>query len=59
MDVAKLKNVDKLKYFLNATLTVRVPEDLLTKARAKSDLTGISLSHVVRQALEKWVKEKE
>lgn len=50
MDVAKIK-YDQL-------LQVRVPSDLLDKAKAKSDETGITLSHVVRQALEEWVEEK-
>ena len=50
-------DITKLKYDL--TLQVRVPNDLLAKARAKSDRIGITLSHVVRKALEKWVKEKE
>jgi len=49
MDVAKLK-YDQL-------LQVRIPFDLHEKAKAKSDETGITLSHVVRQALEKWIEK--
>ena len=52
-------DVAKLKYVLNATLSIRIPEDLLEKARAKSDDTGISLSHVVRTGLDIWVRSAQ
>ena len=45
-----------LKYTI--PVQVRIPFDLHEKAKAKSQETGVTLSHVVRQALEKWVKEK-
>ncbi len=51
-------DVKPIKYTLNAALTIRVPQDLLEQARAKSDKTGVTLSHIVRQALEEWVEEK-
>jgi hypothetical protein len=33
-----------------------IPDELWSKARAKSATTGVSISEVVRQALEEWVK---
>lgn len=36
-----------------------IPDELWAKARAKSATTGVSISEVVRQALEEWVKERE
>ena len=39
-------------------LQVRVPDNLPAQAKAKSNETGTTLSHVVRKALERWVKEK-
>ncbi len=37
---------------------VRIPFDLHEKAKAKSQETGVTLSHVIRKALEEWVEEK-
>ena len=33
-----------------------IPDDLWAKARAKSAATRVSISEVVRKALEEWVK---
>ena len=38
---------------------IRVPTDLKRKAHDKSKRTGISLTHVLRKALEQWVKEPD
>lgn len=46
-----------LKYTI--PVQVRIPFDLHEKAKAKSRKTGVTLSHVVRQALEEWVEEKD
>lgn len=45
-----------LKYTI--PFQVRIPYDLHEKAKAKSERTGTTLSHVVRKALEKWVEEE-
>jgi len=45
-----------LKYTI--PVQVRIPFDLHEKAKAKSQETGVTISFVVRQALEKWVEEK-
>ena len=34
----------------------KIPDELWAKARAKSADTGVSISEIVRQALEEWVK---
>ena len=44
-----------LKYTI--PVQVRIPYDLHEKAKAKSQETGVTLSHVIRQALERWVEE--
>jgi len=36
-------------------LSVRVSDDLHARALAKSKRTGVSLAHVVRTALRRWV----
>lgn len=48
MSEAKNKLLDK-------TISVKLPADLLKKAKKKSQDTGIPISFIVRQALEKWV----
>lgn len=37
-------------------ITVRLPEDLTTRLRARSRARGISESNLVREALEKYLK---
>jgi predicted DNA-binding protein len=37
---------------MSNTLTVRLPEELLTRLREKSRRTGLPMGHVVRQSLE-------
>ena len=40
---------------MDVSLTVKLPSTLRDKARAKSDSTGVSLSFIVRKAIEEWV----
>ena len=45
---------------MSNTLTVRLPEELLSRLREKSRRTGLPLGRVVRQSLETTLeKEKE
>ena len=37
-------------------LSVRVPSDLLEKARDKSKRTGVSISFIIRRALKEWTE---
>lgn len=38
-----------------SVITVRLPDELLEKARQVSNETGVSISFVVRKAIETWV----
>lgn len=38
-------------------ISFRLPDDLLAKARQKSEETGVPISFVVRKALEEWTAE--
>ncbi len=40
---------------MDVSLTVKLPSKLRDKAREKSEKTGVSLSFVVRKAIEDWV----
>ena len=42
---------------MDVSLTVKLPSKLRDRAREKSENTGISLSFVVRKALEDWVRD--
>ena len=42
---------------MNVALSVKLPRELRDKAAAKSEETGISISFVVRKALEDWVNQ--
>jgi predicted DNA-binding protein len=44
---------------MDVSLTVKLPSALRDKAREKSENTGISLSFVVRKAIEEWVSRDE
>jgi predicted DNA-binding protein len=43
---------------MDASLSVKLPKELLEKCRKKSDETGIAISFIVRKALEEWIKAK-
>lgn len=47
----------KLK-IMTARLSIKLSKDLLKKVQNKSKLTGVSVSFIVRRALENWLKEK-
>jgi predicted DNA-binding protein len=51
-------NTDKTKKEMDKSISVKVPTELLQKAREKSANTGIALSFVVRKAIEDWINEK-
>ncbi len=40
---------------MDVSLTVKLPSKLRDKAREKSENTGVSISFVVRKAIEEWV----
>jgi predicted DNA-binding protein len=40
-----------------ASISVKLPPELLEKARQKSESTGVPISFVVRKALEEWTAE--
>lgn len=42
---------------MDAMLSIKLPSELLEKARAKSKQTGVVLSFVVRKSIEEWVRE--
>jgi predicted DNA-binding protein len=42
---------------MDVSLTVKLPSKLRDKAREKSEKTGVSLSFVVRKAIEEWVTD--
>jgi len=50
-------NTDKTKKEMDKSISVKVPAELLEKAREKSASTGIALSFIVRKAIEDWTKE--
>ena len=39
-----------------AMVSVKVPPELLRKARKKAEETGVSVSFVIRKAISEWVK---
>ena len=43
----------------NIPVQVRIPHDLHEKAKKKSQKTGVTISFVVRLALETWVKQDD
>ncbi len=51
-DTQPAKEMDK-------SISVKVPIELLEKARKKSAESGVTLSFVVRKALEEWVTRKD
>jgi predicted DNA-binding protein len=51
-------NTEKTKKEMDKSISVKVPAELLEKAREKSANTGIALSFVVRKAIEDWINEK-
>ena len=40
-------------------ITVRIPTDLYNKVRETEQRTGIKKSHIVIEALEKWVRDEK
>jgi predicted DNA-binding protein len=42
---------------MDVSVTIKLPADLRSKARRKSADTGVTLSFVVRKAIETWVNE--
>jgi len=50
-----MANKGKEKLENDANVSVKLPSALLEKARAKSRETGVSISFIVRKALEEWV----
>lgn len=51
--------VPYLDQYPDKRLNVRIPADLHDKVLAKSQKTGVTISFVVRQALEEWVETKD
>lgn len=49
---------EKQQSEMDARLSIKLPSELLNKAREKSAKTGVSISFVVRKAIEGWIKEK-
>ena len=50
---------EKVPKEMDKSISVKLPETLLEKARKKSKETGIALSFVVRKAIEDWVNESK
>ena len=48
---------EKTKKEMDASISIKLPSELLEKARIKSENTGVSISFVVRKAIEDWVSE--
>lgn len=44
---------------MTKAISVKLPLDLLDKARDKSAATGVPISFVVRKALEEWIKKRD
>ena len=42
---------------MDRRLTIRLPEELYQKAKAKSKREDITISQVLRRALRKWVED--
>jgi predicted DNA-binding protein len=42
---------------MDVSVTIKLPADLRREARLKSADTGVTLSFVIRKAIEAWVKE--
>jgi len=51
-------NTEETKKEMDKSISVKVSAELLEKARDKSANTGITLSFVVRKAIEDWVNQK-
>jgi predicted DNA-binding protein len=51
-------NKEQTKKEMDKSISVKVSADLLEKARDKSANTGITLSFIVRKAIEDWVNQK-
>jgi predicted DNA-binding protein len=51
-------NTEETRKEMDKSISVKVPAELLEKARDKSATTGITLSFVVRKAIEDWVNQK-
>ena len=49
---------EKQKKEMDKSISVKVPSGLLEKAREKSEKTGVSLSFVVRKAIENWTADE-
>ncbi len=48
---------EKISKEMDKSISVKLPDSLLKKARKKSKDTGIALSFVVRKAIEDWVND--
>jgi len=44
---------------MDVSISVKLPRQLRDKANQKSEKTGVSISFVVRKAIEDWVNEPE
>ncbi len=53
-----MANKEQTKKEMDKSISVKVSADLLEKARDKSANTGITLSFIVRKAIEDWVNQK-
>jgi predicted DNA-binding protein len=52
---AKTNTEKETEKEMDVSLTIKLPSALRNKARTKSENTGVSLSFVVRKAIEEWV----
>jgi predicted DNA-binding protein len=41
---------------MDANVSLKLPQELLDKARAKSKDTGVSISFILRKAIKDWVE---
>ena len=48
---------EQIKKEMDASVSIKLSSEVLEKARAKSKETGVTLSFIVRKALEEWVKD--
>jgi predicted DNA-binding protein len=53
--MVKAKTNTETEKEMDVSLTIKLPSALRNKARTKSENTGVSLSFVVRKAIEEWV----
>jgi predicted DNA-binding protein len=58
MAKAKTNTQKETEKEMDVSLTIKLPSALRNKARTKSENTGVSLSFVVRKALEEWTAEQ-